>query len=113
MSNLPLFAALGLFALWIVTTRLGKLAPDTAKQLVASGAALIDVRSPGEFSSGHITGAKNVPVGDLARRASEIPKEKDVIVYCASGMRSASAARTLKGLGFGKVHDLGAMSRWS
>jgi rhodanese-related sulfurtransferase len=113
MSNLPLIVAIALFGAWIVMTRMGKLAPSEAKRLVSAGALLVDVRSPSEFSSGHINGAKNIPVQDVERRARELAKDKDVIVYCASGMRSASAARTLKRLGFGRVHDLGAMGRWS
>jgi rhodanese-related sulfurtransferase len=111
-NNLPLIIALVLFGAWIVTTRLGKLAPAEAKRLVSEGAVLVDVRSPSEFSAGHLQGAKNIPVGDLQRRASELSKDRDVIVYCASGMRSASALRTLKSLGFQRVHDLGSMSRW-
>lgn len=93
-------------------TRMGKLAPAEAKRLVSEGALLVDVRSPSEFSAGHLQGAKNIPVGDLQRRAGELSKDRDVIVYCASGMRSASALRTLKSLGFQRVHDLGSMSRW-
>lgn len=113
MSNLPLIIAVVLLGAWFVTSKLGKLAPAEAKRLVASGALLVDVRTAGEFASGHIDGAKNIPVADLDRRAKELAKDKVVIVYCASGMRSASAARTLKSLGFGVVHDLGSMSRWS
>jgi len=112
MSNWPLIVSAVLFGAWIVMTRMGKLAPAEAKRLVSEGAQLVDVRSPSEFSSGHIQNAKNIPVGDIDRRAKELSKDKDVIVYCASGMRSASASRTLKSLGFTRVHDLGSMSRW-
>ncbi len=97
---------------WVLMTRMGKLRPEVAKRLVESGAQLIDVRSPSEFSSGHLPKAKNIPVGDIDRRASELSKDQDVILYCASGMRSATAMRTLKRLGFTRIHDLGSMSRW-
>lgn len=113
MSNWPLLVALLLLTVWIVVSRMGKLPPDEAKKLIASGARLVDVRSPGEFRAGHLAGARNFPVGEIDRRAGEIgPKDAPVIVYCASGMRSASAARTLKSLGFSRVYDLGAMSRF-
>ena len=58
-SSWVLFAALGVLVLWFVMrTQLGKVAPDQARELVAQGALLIDVRTRGEFSSGHIDGAE-------------------------------------------------------
>jgi phage shock protein E len=83
-----------------------------AKQLVADGATLVDVRSPGEFAAGHIDGAVNIPVGDVSSRASEIPKGHPVVLYCASGIRSGVAARTLRSAGRTDVHNLGGISRW-
>lgn len=109
-------------ALWIalaaaavvffLTQRMGKIAPAEAHRLVAEGALLVDVRSLGEFSGGHLPGAINVPVDQIAARADELAqKGKPIVVYCASGMRSGSAARALKARGV-SVHDLGGMSRW-
>ncbi len=84
-----------------------------AHELVANGARLVDVRSPGEFASAHLDGARNIPVGDVARRAAELgDKSRPVIVYCASGARSAVAKRTLKSAGFSEVYTLGAMHNW-
>lgn len=55
----------------------------------------------------------NIPVEQLDARISELlPKDAPVVVYCRSGHRSGSAARTLKSAGFVAVHDLGPMSRW-
>jgi rhodanese-related sulfurtransferase len=89
------------------------LSPETARQLVAEGARLIDVRSPGEFAAGHLDGARNVPVGEIGGRAGELgPKDRPIVLYCASGTRSAAAARTLRASGFSKVYNLGAMSNW-
>jgi len=86
---------------------------DQAHALVTDGAALIDVRSPEEFASGHIEGARNIPVGEIGARASEVgDKEAPVVVYCRSGMRSAQAKSTLVAAGFTQVHNLGGMSRW-
>ncbi len=98
---------------WIISQRLGKVAPAEAKALVKAGAKLIDVRSRAEFQGGHIEGAVNVPVGDLEARVEELgPKDGVYVVYCASGMRSARAKGILKASGRTNVHDLGAMGRW-
>ncbi len=84
-----------------------------AKALVAEGAALIDVRTPGEFAGGAIDGARNIPVQVLDQRMDEIgDKAAPVVVYCASGMRSNSAMRSLQAAGFQKVYDLGPKGAW-
>lgn len=84
-----------------------------AKTLVEQGALLLDVRTPEEFSSGHLSGAKNIPVQELAGRMRELPPtSRSVVVYCRSGGRSASAAKLLRSSGY-QVHDLGAMANWN
>lgn len=61
------------------------------------GAMVIDVRSPGEFQSGHVKGARNIPLQEVGRRASEIAHyKKPIILCCASGARSGQAASILK-----------------
>ena len=108
---LALFAAV-----WVVLQVLrarGQVAPHKARELVSNGATLVDVRSPGEFAGGHLPGARNIPVGDLSARAADrIPKDRPVVVYCASGVRSARAASILKAAGYAGVHDLGGLHRW-
>lgn len=85
----------------------------TPRELVAAGATLLDVRTPEEFAEGHLDGAINIPVDQLASRVAELgPHERAVVVYCRSGRRSASASQTLRDAGFTDVHDLGAMSNW-
>jgi phage shock protein E len=86
----------------------------SAEALVQLGATLVDVRSPEEFAAGHLPGALNEPVAQLADRLAQFPvqRDHDVVVYCRSGHRSAQAAAILKQAGFTKVHDLGAMSNW-
>lgn len=83
-----------------------------ARALVGAGATLLDVRSPGEFASGHLPGAVNIPVDQLGGRTGEVEKTRPVVVYCRSGGRSRSAANTLVAAGFQQVHDLGPMSAW-
>ena len=82
-----------------------------AHQLVEHGATLLDVRSDAEFAQGHLDGARHIPVNQLAARIAELPTDEPVVVYCASGGRSAAAAEILAGHGL-EAHDLGGMSNW-
>lgn len=61
---------------------------------------LLDVRTPGEYSRGHIEGFKNIPVDELREHLDEIEKEKPVYVICQSGLRSYIATRILEGNGY-------------
>jgi rhodanese-related sulfurtransferase len=89
----------------------GVVSGGVAKDLVARGALLIDVRTASEYAAGHVAGAINIPVDDLSSRLSEISIDRQIVVYCASGTRSARAAQTLCGAGY-QVYDLGPMSKW-
>lgn len=78
-------------------------------------AIVIDVRDASAYANGHILGAKNVPLADLARRAGDLEryKPKPVILSCENGNRSAGAAATLRQRGFTKVHTLaGGFAAW-
>jgi rhodanese-related sulfurtransferase len=79
-------------------------------QLKRNGAQIIDVRTPGEFKTGHIQGSINIPLQSLSGSLSKIKKDKPVITCCASGMRSASAKNILKSAGFSEVHNGGGWS---
>ncbi len=73
----------------------------------------IDVREPHEFKGGHVPGMKNIPVGQISQRSSELPKDKEIVVMCHSGSRSMMAARTLKRLGYMKIVNVrGGMMSW-
>lgn len=86
---------------------------QSARQLVAEGAQLVDVRTREEFAAGHLDGATNIPVQELEQRLGELgPKDAPVVIYCRSGRRSASAKRLLEAAGWTRVHDAGAMSSW-
>jgi len=113
INNLFLVISMFLVVFMLYRQFAGKVAPEKARELVKGGARLVDVRTRAEFAAGHIEGALNIPVGELGARLGEVgDREKPVVVYCASGMRSASAAGALRGAGFSQVHDLGAMARW-
>jgi rhodanese-related sulfurtransferase len=111
--NIAVIALIAVAIGYFVLTRRGDTDAGQARQLVASGARLVDVRTPAEFAAGHIPGALNIPVQELEQRMGELePKHAPIVLYCRSGNRSSSAARALKAAGYAAVHDLGAMSRW-
>ena len=85
------------------------MASSIVKQKLESGAIVVDVRTPDEFRGGAYPGAKNIPLADLGRRLGEIPKDKPVILYCASGVRSSSAARAMKQAGYADVINAGGL----
>ncbi|WP_044303593.1 FAD-dependent oxidoreductase [Rhodopirellula sallentina] len=61
---------------------------------------LLDVRTPSEFSAGHVDGAVNVPLEQLRERLEEVPRDRDVAVYCKVGQRGYMATRLLMQKGF-------------
>jgi rhodanese-related sulfurtransferase len=95
------------------SARPGKVDGATAAKLARAGARLVDVRTAQEFAAGHVPGAIHIPYDELDRRAEEIgPPTTEVVLYCRTGRRSAIAARTLEGLGFTRVWDMGPLSAW-
>ena len=98
------------------------IAPDETAALVAAGkAVVVDVRDGTEvLTSGKVKGARHVSRGLLEFRADpESPmhdpsfqKDKTIIVYCASGGRSALAGKTLKDMGYADVRNLGGFQDW-
>lgn len=77
------------------------------------GAVVIDVRSPEEFRSGHLSAAINIPLNEIESALPLQVKDKDqvLLLYCQSGMRSTMAAKKLKGMGYTNASNLGSMSR--
>lgn len=76
---------------------------------------ILDVRTPEEFAAGHLQGAINVPHDQIDTRAADLLKSKDkeVIVYCRSGRRTALAIDSLSKLGFTRLRHLdGDMNKW-
>ena len=80
---------------------------------MAAGATLLDVRTREEFAAGHLDGAKNLPVQELAGRMAELgPTSTPLVVYCHAGMRSRAAVQMLQRAGYTAVFDLGPMAAW-
>ena len=77
---------------------------------------LLDVRTPSEFSQGHIPGALLIPLSDLQGRVAQsmLPESKDypIVVYCRSGNRSKTALKLLHEQGYTHLYDLGGIRTW-
>jgi rhodanese-related sulfurtransferase len=73
---------------------------EEAQKLIEEGAQLVDVRADHEWEAGHIAGAKHLPLAELAERASEIDRDKPVVLYCRGGNRSTMATAALADAGF-------------
>ena len=112
---------IGILMFWLVWKRL--IAPKLSgvKSMSASeylnfrheDHTLLDVRSLGEWQSGHPSKATHIALGEINSRMGELPKDKPLIVVCASGNRSAMAATKLAQSGFDDVYNFsGGMSSW-
>ena len=94
--------------------------PCQAEDVVLNGAKLqatiIDVRTPEEFAAGHIPGAVNIPVDRIESGIASVKglgKDKQILLYCRSGRRSAVAKGILEKQGFRKIHDGGGMESFA
>jgi phage shock protein E len=75
------------------------------KKLVAEGAIIVDVRTPGEFNTGHVVGSKNIPLDSLMAQIRDLQKlNVTIIICCATGMRSGVAASQLKSVGINAIN---------
>ena len=74
---------------------------------------LVDVRTPEEYAAGHIPTAINIPVAEIGDRPPTDDKSALIVVYCASGRRSARSKAILEGLGYTGVVDFGGVARWT
>jgi rhodanese-related sulfurtransferase len=93
-----------------------QLGPHAATQAMnAADSVILDVREDSEYKQGHIVNALHIPLGQLAKRLSELEKYRDrpLITYCRTGNRSNSAASLLHKHGFPTVHNLaGGIVAW-
>ena len=89
-----------------------KIKAEQALEVVRGGAALLDVRENSEWTSGHVPGAIHVALADIDKAPRRLPKGRPVVVMCASGMRSRTAARHLRGLGFDAASLSGGIGAW-
>ncbi len=88
---------------------------DAVAVLAEPGVAVLDVRTPAEFATGHLEGAVNVDIegGAFEQQVADLPKDATYVVYCRSGNRSGVATKQLADLGFTDVYDVqGGIVAW-
>lgn len=93
----------------------GAIAPAEAAKLIkeTTDLQLIDVRTPAEYSEGHLDNAKLIPLQELESRLSEIDKTKPILLYCRSGNRSGNALKILRDKGYDQAkHVAGGINAW-
>lgn len=87
--------------------------PQKARDAIAAGAVVLDVRTPDEFAGAHLPTATNVPVDQVGARLADVAalthgdKAKPIVVYCAKGGRAAHAKETLEAAGYTNVTNGG------
>ena len=93
---------------------IGRYSPEEAKERVKSGSVLLDVRTAAERKQSSIAGSIHIPLHELSQKMKTLEKFKsrEVIVYCASGARSSSAAVQLKKAGFAVGNLRGGIGAW-
>ena len=86
--------------------------PVEARELMRTGAVMVDVREKSEWDAGHVAKAKHFPLGGLASSKSRLPGDRTLIVVCRSGNRSARATKMLAKAGFDAVNLTGGLTEW-
>ena len=96
-----------------ILKRVDQISPEDALAYLRNGALVIDVRSPGEFSSAHLANAINLPLGEIETALPHRIKDKKqvILLHCHSGMRSGMAKKKLRILGYANAFNLGSYSR--
>lgn len=112
MNSLWVGLTVAVLVVLIAKVVLGGVGADkaVAQEKIKGGAMVIDVRTPGEYAGGHYAGATNIPLNELGGRLEQLgAKDRAIVVYCASGARSAQAARMLTGAGYKDVTNAGGL----
>lgn len=98
-------------------TRIREVTPAQVREMRARGesAVYLDVREPNEWNLGHLPGAMHIPRGTLETKVEAVvPRDRKVVIYCASGNRSALAADTLQQMGYADVASMsGGFTGWA
>jgi rhodanese-related sulfurtransferase len=87
--------------------------PTEAKDLIAAGAQVVDVRTDPEYAAGHIPGARHVPLAEIQSEAAGLDRDRPLVVYCRSGERSGMAADAFAASGWDAHSIEGGLLQWS
>ncbi|MDO4728738.1 MAG: rhodanese-like domain-containing protein [Bacteroidota bacterium] len=87
------------------------LSDQELRKIINNNTLLIDVRTPEEFAHNQIKGSINIPLGELQNKIQTIDKNKTIVVFCASGSRSAYAKALLEKGGIARVYDGKSVSK--
>ena len=107
------FVAVVILAVYFALKRSGLISSQEARARLKNGALLIDVRTAGDFGSGHLPNAINLPLDEIETSMPRRVKDKNqvILLHCQSGMRSGVARRKLNGLGYSNAYNLGSYAR--
>jgi len=83
------------------------LSPKEAQEKIRDGALVVDVRTEEEFQSGHLPQALNIPHDEITKHLSDLPPDREIVLYCRSGTRSGRALKALQDEGYDKVYNGG------
>ena len=86
---------------------------EEGKRRIDGGAMLLDVRNPDEWVAGRAAGAIWIPMGEIGARQDEIPTDREIVVVCKSGGRSARVTAALVGAGYDATNLAGGMEAWA
>jgi rhodanese-related sulfurtransferase len=90
-----------------------RITPQEAKARLEQGAVLIDVREQDEWDQAHVEGATLIPLSEFAQRYTEMPKDKEIVLMCAGGVRSARAAEFAAPQGYKLANLEGGINAWA
>jgi phage shock protein E len=113
MNWITVCIVLAVFAVVFLLKRAGQISSKEAQAHLRNGALVIDVRTPGEFGSGHLESAINLPLDQIENTLPRRVKDKNqvLLLHCQSGMRSGVAKKKLNALGYAKAFNLGSYAR--
>ncbi len=101
------------FLSWLFGPKVETVEATEARRLQSEGAVLIDVREPHEWASGHVQGAKLIPLGKLDRELPRLRPDRQFLFICHSGRRGAHATDWAARRGLKAVNVRGGVSAWS
>jgi len=110
MKNMLIFCGIALLIYIVYRVYKYQTLDDGLDQLIKKGAIILDVRTEKEYETGHIEGSKNISLGTIRERYTELDPNKTYITVCSHGLRSVKVETILKEKGFKHVYNGGAWS---